>query len=150
MPGNRNFHWVDPETGTESPLIEDDSVGWVFSPHVSPDGAHVAVVWNRHPRGIWVIDTETRSELHLSSIWAYPCGWSTDGERIYAMDNVHEPPRILAVPARGGETTTVMELPFENVGGHAAMTADAASFIVTVREERSDVWLLENFNPDLN
>jgi Tol biopolymer transport system component len=150
LPGNRNFHWLDPETGAESPLIEDDSVGWVFFPRVSPDGARVAVAWNRQDRGIWVLSTEDRTQLHVSDVWAFPCGWSADGEWIYALDYDHEPPRILAVPAEGGEARTVLELPFEDVSTVATMTPDGKSFVVTVREGRSDVWLVENFDPDAN
>jgi len=45
--GNRNFHLLDPEARRESPLVSNDSVGWMFRPKFSPDGQYVAVMWNR-------------------------------------------------------------------------------------------------------
>lgn len=54
-PGNRNLYILDPNTQEERPLVKDDSVGWMFSPCISPDGSRVAVMWNRRPGGVWVI-----------------------------------------------------------------------------------------------
>src|SRR5262249_46237188 len=44
---SRTFTLVDVATGAERPLFRDGSIGWAFRPVWSPDGAHVAVYWNR-------------------------------------------------------------------------------------------------------
>ena len=43
MPGNRNFNFIDPHSGKETPFVSNDSVGWMFSPRYSPDGTKIAI-----------------------------------------------------------------------------------------------------------
>lgn len=56
-PGNRNFHFLDPITGEQHPLLRDSSSGWVFDPVVSPDGTRAAARWNKSDQGVglWII-----------------------------------------------------------------------------------------------
>ena len=46
-PGNRNFFILNPQTGTESPLLTNEAVGWTFAPSYSPDGQALVMFWNR-------------------------------------------------------------------------------------------------------
>jgi serine/threonine protein kinase len=58
-PGNRNFYILNPLSETESPLVKDDSIGWIFSPFFSLDGTQLVVMWNRLPgAGLYVIPFE--------------------------------------------------------------------------------------------
>jgi Tol biopolymer transport system component/predicted Ser/Thr protein kinase len=58
-PGNRNFSMVNPVTATESPLLEVDSIGWIFAPRYSPDGKRLVAFWNRPPTpGLYVLSVE--------------------------------------------------------------------------------------------
>ena len=50
--GQKNFHQLDPRSGEEWPLFEEDLEGWVFDPRVAPDGNRVAFMWNRSPDGV--------------------------------------------------------------------------------------------------
>ena len=45
--GNRNYYQLDADTRSEKLLIEDSSIGWMFSPVYSPDGRRIAVAWSR-------------------------------------------------------------------------------------------------------
>jgi Tol biopolymer transport system component len=161
--GHRNYYELDPTTQEARPLIRDSSVGWIFSPVYSPDGAKIAVSWNRPPtQGIWVIDTKDRHETLVykaSADTSMPIGWSADGSAIYVVEgkpctfrDLSSPlgetvteARILMVPLNGGEVKTVARLPFEEIGG-VAMTPDASTFVFTVYTSRSDVWLVDNFD----
>jgi Tol biopolymer transport system component/DNA-binding winged helix-turn-helix (wHTH) protein len=162
--GNRNYYELDPETREERPLTSDSSVGWMFSPVYSPDGRKVAVSWQRRPTpGIWVIDIRRRHETLVYKRprgWSStPIGWSADGSAIYVVEAKPFTPRdlaaplgetmteakILRVPVKGGDVSTVASLPFEEIGS-VAMTPDGRRFVFTVYSSRSDVWVADNFD----
>ncbi|MGH7456368.1 MAG: hypothetical protein ACRENG_33770, partial [bacterium] len=42
-PGDQNFHLLDPDTGEETALVWNESVGWIFDPCYSPDGKSLVV-----------------------------------------------------------------------------------------------------------
>ena len=153
-PGNRNFHLLDPDTEEETPLVKDDSVGWVLGAKYSPDGTRVAVGWNRtQPEGdfrmnLWTISLTDSSEVGVSGSRARPRGWSGDEAWIYAWDFTAS--RAIKIPATGGEAETVFEWPFEGKDGWCEMGSDESQWVCTVGESSSDIWLVENFDPDLN
>jgi Tol biopolymer transport system component len=164
--GNRNYYVLDPRTRQERLLIKDSSVGWVAYPAYSPDGKKIAIGWNRRPnKGIWIIDTAGSSETLLhraanpSDSDPLPIGWSDDGTAIYGLDGKRAAyrglsvsfgetltlARILRIPVNGGEPTTILTLPFEEVGS-VSMFPDGRRFVCTVYSSRSDVWLVEHFD----
>jgi len=161
QPGNRNYAELDLETRGTRPLLADGAPGWIFSPVYSPDGSKVAVMWNRPPdRGIWVIDTPGRRTalLRRTSGSSDPLGWSADGGTLYVVEGELGPrrgptssvagtkthARLLALSLDGG-VRTIAELPGE-IGG-VSMSPDASCFVYTVYSSRSDVWLVEDFDP---
>jgi len=147
-PGNRNFNILDPETGEEKPLIQDESVGWVFFPEYSPDGKKVAVYWNRPPeRGVWVISLVDSSGRALTrgTYHDRPVGWSPDGAWVYAVVREALKNLLVAIPAGGGNPETVFTLSRE-IGG-VTMSPDGRKYVWSVGESKSDVWLAENFDP---
>jgi hypothetical protein len=89
----------------------------------------------------------------------FPIGWSLDGTSIYAFDGKRAAYRGLSVSfgetvteahivrlqASGGQPTTILKLPFEEIGG-VAMFPDGRRFVCTVYSSRSDVWVVENFD----
>lgn len=146
-PGNRNFHLLNPTTEEESPLVNNDSVGWLFSPVYSPDLKKVAVDWNRAvDPGTWIISLQDSSQVFLQPDMT-PLGWSPDGKWIYAatLPGAHE---ILMVPVAGGETKTFMDLPFGSIV-EATMCPRAGKLVGTVWEQPSDAWLMEDFDPEV-
>jgi len=147
-PGNRNFHFLDPKTEEERPLVENDSVGWMFDPMYSPDSKRVAVYWNRKPtRGLWIISLEDSSQVLLHSGFVYPIEWSSDGNWVYAW-NEEKPSEILMVPVSGGKAKTFVTLPFEDISD-ISMHPNSKMFVCSVVEGQSDVWLMENFDPEV-
>jgi Tol biopolymer transport system component/DNA-binding winged helix-turn-helix (wHTH) protein len=165
--GNRNFYVVDPGTRKERLLIRDGSVGWVASPEYSPDGKQVAVGWNRRPvPGVWLIDANDSRERLVygardpsQSTGGSPIGWSPDGRSIITVEGKRAAYRgvtasfeetlaeakILRVPVGGGQPETLLQLPFEEVGG-IAMFPDARRFVASVYSSRSDVWVVDDFD----
>ncbi len=152
--GNRNFHLLDPKTEAERPLLANDSLGWVFQPRYSPDGKNVAVHWNRADEadtGLWLISLEDSSQTLSCKGDLWPLEWPRDGNWIYVSNFVETPTKIFKILASGGEPKTVATLPFEGKIAfyELAMTNDGRSVVCAVSESVSDVWLMENFDPEV-
>ncbi|MGA2260528.1 MAG: protein kinase [Acidobacteriota bacterium] len=142
--GNRNFLFLNPVTEEENPLIQDESVGWLFYPQISPDGMKVAVFWNRTPRGIWLISLTTNSAalLTVTEPTVTPIGWSPDGSTIYYLRG---DPNIWALSAGGGTPKIFITMPGNIVS--ASISPDGRKFVCSIGESKSDVWVVENFDP---
>jgi serine/threonine protein kinase len=150
-PGNRNYHFLNPKTEEEQPLVENDSVGWMFYPKYSPDGKRVAVNWNRKiPRspGLWIISVEDSSQIFTNSMNFAPIQWSSNGNWIYAWDENAQSPEILMISASNGEARKFITLPFENIGS-IDIYPNGKKIVCTVGETQSDAWLMENFDPEV-
>jgi Tol biopolymer transport system component len=151
-PGNQNFHFLDPQTEEERPLVANDSLGWMFYPRYSPDGKSVAVRWNRSGgSGLWLISLEDTSQiLLLRSEGIRPIEWSIDGKWIYAWDCLKKPIEVLMVPAARGNPLTFVKLPFEQIDYEdgISMTPDGKCMVCAVQEIQSDIWVMENFDPE--
>jgi Tol biopolymer transport system component len=141
-PGNQNFSILNPETAEEKPLVQNESVGWLFGPQYSPDGKKVAVFWNRRPWGLWVISLIDNSETFLSGGNWWPAGWSSDGSSIYAY--AYGGNTMLSMPAGRGAPHTVFTIP-ERISD-ASVSADGKKFVYSAAETKSDVWIVENFD----
>ena len=151
-PGNRNFHILNIDTEEERPLVEDDSVGLMFSPRYSPDGKKVVVERHRiNSPGLWVISLEDSSQTFLYKGWCDSIGWSADGKWIYVMRKIDKGDKIeiIKIFATSGETKTILTLPFEKFVWVESMTSDGKQFVCEVSETQSDVWLIENFDPEV-
>jgi len=149
-PGNQNFHFLDPQTEKERPLVANDSVGWISSPRYSPDGKKVAVFWNRKVEGpgLWLISLEDSSQTLLQRGRLFPIQWPVNGTSIYAWSDDERPIKIWMIPVNGGAAKVFVTLPFENIRS-ITMTPDGKRIICSVEESISDVWLMENFDPEV-
>jgi len=155
-PGNRNFHFLDPDTEEEAPLVKDESVGWVFRPTLSPDSSQVAVSWNRwceeeYCGGVWLLSTADGTERLLAkrssdgASWGL-IRWSADGHWVYAQDSENH---LVRIPTSGGEPEILFTIPSED-SYITDMTADGDRIVLQVWEGFSDLWIVDNFDPDLN
>lgn len=149
-PGNRNVQLLDPESGTIRSLLEDEAEGWIFAPVASHDGKTLAAFRNTQGegQGVWVFALESMAaKLILETDVGFPLRWSDDGASIY----VREPNRILRLPVGGGQPEPFLEVPFAarwqgDPQGDLAANGTRAVFVEV--EELSDLWLVENFDPD--
>ena len=118
-----------------------------------PDGKSVAIRWNRWEQGknlsgLWLISLEDSSQTLLHRGRFHPIEWSADGKWIYAYNPVQKPIKILKIPASDGDPKALVTLPFDNVNG-ISMTPDGRGIVCAVIETQSDVWLMENFDPEV-
>jgi len=162
-PGNQNFHLLDPETEEETPLVQNDSVGYIFSPEYSPDGKKIAVSWNRleygpildpldsdrrgpFARGLWVISLTDSSQTRVSDLYMLlPVGWSPDGKSIYAIH--YQNNILMKIPTNGGEPIPLINLSRQTA--EADVSPDGKNIVVSLQETKSDIWIMENFDPEI-
>lgn len=152
IPGNRNFHLLNPDTEEEWKLVSNDSVGWMFNPRYSPDGRSVAVHWNRtgtEQAGLWLISLKDSSQTQLANGFIYPIKWSNDEQWIYAYDKNNLGSEILKISIRSGNVQPFLILPYENVSCQIAITPDEKRIVCTVWDSQSDIWMMENFDPEV-
>jgi serine/threonine protein kinase len=156
-PGNRNFHILNPVTEEEIPLVEDESVGWMFVPQRSPDGKKVAVSWNRtdqSPRGGWIISLEDSSQKLVKKGHYYFVGWKPDGKWVYISLTIQGELKINMVSPESGQEKEVFTVPFSMEEGipdssSVSVSPDGKQFVFNANKKNSDVWLVENFDPDM-
>jgi Tol biopolymer transport system component len=157
-PGNSAFHFLDPDNGDETPFMDDSGGGsadplqffsWMASPAYSPSGQQVAISCNcPDGEGVWVVSLRdsSRNLIHDDSE-TLPIGWSADGALVYALEPKSH--RVLRIPTRGGKTEPLVDIPFERVGG-VDITPDGTQIACAVPVTQGDIWLIENFDPELN
>jgi len=144
-----NLRRLNIETQEEASLLPKDSDGWLgYKPTVSPDGKTIAIGWNRvEGFGAWLITGEGASASLLYA-GVVPFGWSSDGNFIYAFDiREREGREILQLKlGESKKPRPVIALAGPILSG--TVSPDGRKIIVSVGEEKSDVWLLEDFDPE--
>jgi hypothetical protein len=93
---------------------------------------------------LWVILLEPYSETLIMPGKIQPFGWSPDAKFVYAMRGGSEMIKVQAAPPN--QLSSVAALPGNADGDDATVSLDGRQILVSVQEEKSDVWLLENFD----
>ena len=153
-PGNQKYGVVHSESGEERSLLPDNEViGWKFSPAVSPNGAYIAFFWNRvgPQSGLWLVSLEDDRHLPIvysqSGIMLYPIKWSSDGAWIYASTSREKTAKIVRVAVDGSvieDVATVPGMEWWNVD----ISPDDSMFVVALPEQKSNIWMVQNFDPN--
>ena len=156
--GVRNYLRINEKTHDEKPIIQhEQSLAYLPArPVFSPDGKKMAVFWNRKDNeglseGLSIISLEPYSEMLLLSGFIFPVGWSPDGKYLYAirLGSAGQAREIIRVRlASPSEVTSVATLPGDVADyDSASVSSDGHQIIVSLLEDKSDVWLMENFDP---
>jgi Tol biopolymer transport system component/tRNA A-37 threonylcarbamoyl transferase component Bud32 len=140
--GNRNWHFLDAQTGAETPLVRNDSVGWMFSPQYSPDGQSVAVEWNRRQPGTWLVSLRDATQKLLMPDPFVPFAWSSDGAFVFTRS--YKTGEALMVPVDGSQRTRSLGMPKDKRydGCLPFKTPSGPAFLCGVSERSADAWLL--------
>jgi Tol biopolymer transport system component len=151
-PDNHRLYALDPLSGETRVLLEDKGMVSIDSPVWSPDGTEVAARifhgWDDPLTGIWLISNKD-SRRQLSKGWdLIPVVWSEGGNRIYALKAgtgiVH------TVNVGTGIVREHTRLPFESPDFKMlTMSADGKIFLYNHLDIRRDLWLVEDYDPEL-
>jgi len=142
---NQTVRRLDPVTGAASGVPGvPDSLGWVFSPRVSPDAQWLALAWNRRPlRGLWLVSLQDGRGRRLTDRVLDPLAWSRDGAVIYAARGSYsgEPAELWSVPSAGGAGHQLVRY---TIGDKVEdILPDGSAAILSHEERRADAWMLE-------
>ena len=143
-----NLRRLNVETQEETPLLPKDAVGWLlYKPTVSPDGKKIAIGWNRKETGrdAWLFSGEDGSASLLYA-GILPFGWSSDGHFIYAFGYQQGREILQLKLGESNKPKSVITLPGPILSG--TVSPNGRKIIVSVGEEKSDVWLLKDFDPE--
>jgi Tol biopolymer transport system component len=146
-----NFNVLNPITEEESPLLEEDRDRKVFRPRYSPDGKKVAY---EQSGGLWVASLENSPTALLKEGNFSPVEWSSDGKWIYVSEPTASEIRILMISVENSLVKTLLSLPIAPGIGELqpyrfSMTPDGKQFVFEASRRFSDVWMVENFDPDV-
>jgi serine/threonine protein kinase/Tol biopolymer transport system component len=155
VPGVKNLRRIDDKTQEERLVMPDPSVGGIPErPIFSADGKKIAVFWNRLPAmgtGMWAISLAPYSETSvLADQGPYetnPLGWSPDGKYVYAVRGREVIKVGLGSPNHPIPIATLPADVVDNLSG--GMSPDGREIVVPLSEAKSDVWIMENFDPSL-
>ena len=137
--------------GTESQFVLPGFPGRPMFPMFSPDGRSVIAVGGQpgsstgSQLGMWMVSLEGWSADLLVAGMAIPLAWSQRGE-IYFLRNPFERSghtRIAMITPNGGQSQTLLDLPFSCGFTELSISRDGKQVICAVADVESDVYVVE-------
>ncbi len=156
-----SFKILDPATGKESDLLAMECEGYVFGPCWSHSGDRVAIFMNRltggtQDMGLWVISIADGEFKPLVDSIFWPVAWSEDDRWIYAAGppGLHEgydrKASIFRISPVDGHFEHHAVLPFPaRICEHVSITPDGRTIVFLKGDTTSDIWLVEDFDPEI-
>jgi Tol biopolymer transport system component len=146
-PDGQNYRIRDLSTGGDEYLFKNGAGGtWASDAVFSPRGDHVVLRRDRSKPWLTLVSLSDHSERRLALTQSI--GWSKDGEWIYAI--VSGDGSLVRLSSRTGMTEALGQPP---AGGRVHMcdlTPDRRAVVCNLTEERSDAWLMFNFDPGIS
>jgi serine/threonine protein kinase/WD40 repeat protein len=145
-PGAQNYLQVSSASQEERLIVHPDPNAWLFAkPAFSPDGNRLAAIWNRLGLGLWVITLSPYSEKLLRAGEIYPFAWSRDGRNLYGLRGSNGGQEIVRIELTNpSKLSVIATLP--GTANGATLSPDEKEVVVSVGEEKSDVWLMDHFD----
>ncbi len=154
---NLDFNIYNLKTKTVKQLINDKNIGYIFLPRLYSDLSTLAVYWNRlmpdklsRGYGIWLVSFTDYSHKLLSKGSIYPIRWSSDGKKLYAINISDDFTEIAEVTVPDGNYKSLFQFTKPVIDPFSIdITQDGKTIICTIDETASDVWMIENFDPEI-
>ena len=80
-----------------------------------------------------------------------PLGWSEDSKWIYAISSEKALPELLMINANTGNAKIIYTFPSDKIDSYSGVdiSSDGKTIVCAIEERNSDVWMIENFDPDV-
>ena len=151
-PDYKNFYVLNPVTQEERELMINERGRIATRTTVSYDGKQAALIIKDDNSSLWLISLTDFSQTLLDSASSTdPVTWSRDGKWIYGIDPYAERPfPIYKISVSDHKYYRLLGLPFDGIDfDQVSMTPDAKRIVCAAIEKQSDVWMIENFDPDV-
>ena len=142
--GNRSLDLLDLRSGAIRPLPGLDTLGWVFSPALAPDGRTLAVTWSRRAQsGVYLVDLTRGSARRLAHQLLDVLRWAPDGQRLFARSfpMTGDSVRVYAIDARSGAEQLLASFAPGSVVED--VSADGREVVVREGSRRGDAWAMQ-------
>jgi len=147
---------LDPATGEVASVFKAAEDWQMLFPAWSQDGKSIAAHYKKGAEtrpGIHILSADGSTERLLWNGPAIPSGWSPDGKWLFASEPVSGGLNILAINPRDGRGEVLFTIALDReIGGSGSMrahTVDGRRFVFEGRKILSDVWMMENFDPEV-
>jgi len=146
---------LDQAAGDAASIFKTDKTGGMLYPAWSPEGKRVVF---RVKGGaddvpsLRLLNLEDSSDVLLYKGSALPIAWSPDGKLIYAWELISGGGRVLTISPEVGRTDVLFTLPMGPEIGYVVFrphTVDGKHFVFEGRTTQADIWLIENFDPEV-
>ena len=151
-----NFYIYNFITKEKKLLISNHSAGTIWEPCLSQNNVNIAVWWIRwlngeNGRGLWVISTKDSSQKLIMKGFVVPIKWSKDGKWIYAINRDKSPHEVIMISPTTGISKLILKIPSDKIGPYMYIdiSSDGKIIVAAIPETNSDVWMIENFDPDV-
>ena len=134
------------------PLVAPKAARWVFEPRYSSSGKQLAYLQNQASGyGCWIRPVAGGAPRLLRRGLFSPIAWSADDSVLY-LGRIDTASRgvlreIERVDVKTGKTLGPLRFSPPRALTSLRMSRDGKHFVGAVREERSDVWVVEHFDP---
>ncbi|RMG68486.1 MAG: hypothetical protein D6715_02150, partial [Calditrichaeota bacterium] len=146
------FHLLDPESGSESLFPAAPTETQLRYGLLSPDGRSIAFITLTGAfQGLVVASLESGLWQFLKEGYGFVIGWTRDGKQIYFQQYEGDSLSVVwRVPADGSAAHPALKIPLPSADlGPCTVTADGKSAVCPEMKVWRDLWLVENFDPDV-
>jgi len=143
---------IDIETGDIEKVPVTGPEGVILEPCVSPNGQRVAFYWNREDDktdGIWMISLDDFSEDLVAPINAHVFGWGPDGDWVYVWRGVDAGKELGRIQIHSGTIQWLVAIDrlTDRNPTWIDLSPDGTWAVFADLETRSDLWIVEHFDP---
>jgi hypothetical protein len=141
---------IDPLTGMHENLLRPKDEASVFFALTSNRGDKTALHYNgAMTKGISGLAVIVLPERSLRIVFdspdqIRPIGWSADDGIIYAINR--RSGDLLEIRSDGSSWRRIGKLPVPTSYGHAVEVGHLLKLVVSIPEDREDVWVIDNFD----
>lgn len=141
---------IDPKTGEEGPLVEPEDGTSHYSPRYSNRGDRIAFYYNARTKrgvvGLAIVSLQDRRVRLIPDTPSFlrPIGWSSDDACVYAVDEGSG--QLVAVRTDGKGIRTMGRLPSRKTFGGAVEIGGKLKLVFSYPNDRSDIWVVDNFD----
>jgi len=157
--GGFGYKMLDPQNGRITSLEFNDTIPRAaWRAHYLPGGKRVAVIRGQ-PRNhdqtqsfspqIEIVSLDSpMSSVVLDQVFFNIIGWSLDSKWLYLIDSEDSATLVMRYNIENAKTERILTIPIKRVGD-VVMLPDGSSLVCIAIESQSDIWLVENFDPDV-